>query len=150
MPTAYLIVLFSVLFSMVCAQPVTAAIYRCERDGEPVLYSQFICPPQDQQEHYQPQPHNLVSIPPLSGAETAALAKLKKNLQRTRLAASKAKARARSQLAQQAIRAEQLCTQAKHQLAALRDRKRQGYSTADGRELDAETERLQIQKKANC
>lgn len=140
----------TVLLWMICTAPVTAAIYRCERDGEPVLYSQFICPPQNQQEHYQPQPHNLVSIPPLSAEEIAALANLEKDLQRTRLTTSKAKARARSQQAQRAIRAEQLCTQAKHRLAALRDRKRQGYSAADGREFDAETERLQIQKKANC
>jgi len=146
MPTPYLLL----LFSMICTAPVAAAIYRCERDGEPVLYSQFICPPQDQQHHYQPQPHNLVSIPPLSSAEIAALANLEKSLQRTRLIASKTKARARSQQAQRASRAEQLCTQAKNQLTALRDRKRQGYSAADARKFDAEIERLQIQKKANC
>lgn len=138
------------LLWLLSSQPVAAAIYRCVSDGEPILYSQFVCPPQNRQERYQPTPHSLVSIPPLSGEEVSALARLEKSLQRTRASARKIKARARSQQARRASQARQLCTEANDQLATLRDRKRQGYSAADGRKLDVETERLQIQKKANC
>jgi hypothetical protein len=150
MSIAYPLTAASLALFTICSQPAAADVYRCEQEGEPVLYSQFVCPPQRQQETYQPRPHNLVSMPPLSTEESTALASLEKNLQRTRLAASQTRARARKEQARRVNRAEQLCDNAKYQLAALRERKRQGYSAASARKLAADAERLQIQKKANC
>jgi hypothetical protein len=125
-------------------------IYRCEQVGKPVLYSQFLCPASDHQALYQADPRNLIDIPELSPAETAALADLERALQQSRKAARRHRLSQFRQARTQAQAARARCTEAVDALKALRATKRKGYTATAADRLERESRRLEALKKANC
>jgi hypothetical protein len=147
------------VFAALCAALLIAAgraqaagphIYRCEYPDRPVLYSQFVCPPDGSATHFIPGEHSIVRIPALSAEETMALAALERNLRSARAQHQRSQRRQQQQLQQSLQQAAELCRDARSGLDDLRARKRNGYSAAEARQLDKQQQRLQAQKKANC
>lgn len=124
--------------------------YRCEIEGQPVLFSQFVCPADRSQQLLTPGEHNTVAIPALSAEETAALASLERSLRATRVEQRRNQRRQQQLHRRNLQQAADLCDAARLGLEAIRKRKRQGYSAAQAQKLTIEQQRLQAQKKANC
>ena len=115
-----------------------------------MLYSQFLCPPGERHSVYQPDPRNLIDIPELSPAESAALADLERALKQSREAARRQRLSQFRRAREQARSARARCAEASNALDALRARKRKGYAATAEDRLDRESRRLEALKKANC
>jgi hypothetical protein len=128
----------------------TAAVYRCKDPDQPVLYSQFQCPPDHQQATINPDPQNLIDTPPLTAAEQTALARLQQDLARDRTRARAARMENRRQRLKRLAQRKALCTDARSQLEALAARKRRGYGADESRKLAQRGRELRQQRNANC
>lgn len=126
------------------------AVYRCEDPDEPVLFSQFQCPPAHQQHTISPDAQNLIDIPALSATEKAALRRLQQDLADDRARAQMARSKARQQQAERIAARKVLCHEARNRLATLQARKRKGYRATDARKLAERGRELRRLRKANC
>lgn len=132
------------------AQAAGQHIYRCEYPDRPVLYSQFVCPPDVSATRISPGEHSIVRIPALSAEETIALAALERSLRSARAQHRRSQRQHQQQLQKSQQQAADLCRDARSGLDNLRARKRNGYSAAEAHQLDQQQQQLQAQKKANC
>ena len=138
------------MFWLFCAPGAAAEVYRCEIPGQPVLYSQFQCPPAHQQQTISPDPQNLIEIPELSSAQAAALRRLQQDLDDDRARAQRARTKARQQHAKKIAARKTLCNEARNELETLQVRKRKGYSAAEAGKLAERGRELRQLRKANC
>jgi len=125
-------------------------IYRCEIGDQPVLYSQFVCPPDRTAHLVRPGDHSIIAIPSLSPEESAALQSLERSLSVNRAEQRNKQRRAQRSYRRELQQAASLCDAARAGLEEIRIRKRQGYNAAQARRLEREQEQLQALKKANC
>ena len=130
-----------------------AAVNRCLDDGGRLHFSQFDCPEgtlpaPGESEHTAPL--SIVVTPPLSQAESRALARLELALERERAVRARARERAARAQARRSQESAALCSEARQKLEALAATRRKGYSAAAESRLEAEEDHWRAAKRAAC
>lgn len=127
-----------------------ASIYRCTNGKDPVLFSQFSCPPGDESALWESADTTLITLPPLTTveqAELAAMARANASLTKERQLRRRRQAKLRNTVA---AKARLQCQEARAALERIRLQKRQGYKASAARTLDREQARWEKVRKVNC
>lgn len=141
------------------------AVSTCRNADGSVLFTQFDCPQgtapsarrdaagEQADRHAQgaaPGRSSIVSMPPLSQAESASLRALAADLDRQRQARSRARDRRAVHQQRQLAEDRSLCQEARDELDAIRTSRRSGYSAAEARQLGAAENRWRRQRREHC